>query len=151
MELNKENMKKIMLLIVFAILVFTGLDRIEDVFGKLNVLLRIVFPFILGAAMAFILNVAMQFIERSLFGKFKTPEMKKKYPAVAKMARPVSLILSILSIVGIIFLVMFVVLPELASTVVGLGSSIEAFIPKHRYGWKIFLKIMKCLWIGLRA
>lgn len=130
MELNKENMKKIMLLIVFAILVFTGLNKIGDVFGKLGVLLGILFPFLLGAAMAFILNVAMQFIEKSLFGRFKTPEMKKKYPTVAKLARPVSLVLSILLVVGIVFLVMFVVLPELASTVVGLGSSIEAFMPK---------------------
>ena len=52
MDLNKKNMKNLMILIVFAVLVLVGVQRIENLAAGFVFLMRIVFPFILGGAMA---------------------------------------------------------------------------------------------------
>ena len=61
MRLDKENMKKMMGLIVFTILILVGLQNFDKVLGIVGLLWQILFPFVLGAAMAFILNVPMHF------------------------------------------------------------------------------------------
>ena len=52
MSLDKENMKKICLLIVFTLAVFVGLWRLEAVIGAITFLGGILAPFILGGAIA---------------------------------------------------------------------------------------------------
>lgn len=120
MDLNKKNMKNLMILIVFAVLVLVGVQRIENLAAGFVFLMRIVFPFILGGAMAFILNIPMHFLEGRLFAKVK----KKKF------VRPVSLVLSILFVVAILQIVLVVVIPEIAATFAGISKNIEAFLPK---------------------
>ncbi len=126
MNLNRETMKKLMLLIAFTILLLVGVQRLDAVFGAVKFLWGIGFPFALGGAIAFILNVPMTALERWLFHEEKTAKSKLK----KKLARPLCMILSILLVLGVISLVIFVVVPELGSTVVGLGASVEAFIPR---------------------
>lgn len=126
MNLNRETMKKLMLLIAFTILLLVGVQRLDAVFGAVKFLWGIGFPFALGGAIAFILNVPMTALERWLFPEEKTAKSKLK----KKLARPLCMILSILLVLGVISLVIFVVVPELGSTVVGLGASVEAFIPR---------------------
>ncbi len=126
MNLNRETMKKLMLLIAFTILLLVGVQRLDAVFGAVKFLWGIGFPFALGGAIAFILNVPMTALERWLFPEEKTVKSKLK----KKLARPLCMILSILLVLGVISLVIFVVVPELGSTVVGLGASVEAFIPR---------------------
>lgn len=120
MDLNKKNMKNLMILIVFAVLVLVGVQRIENLAAGFVFLMRIVFPFILGGAMAFILNIPMHFLEGRVFAK-----VKKK-----KLVRPVSLVLSILFVVAILQIVLVVVIPEIAATFAGISKNIETFLPK---------------------
>lgn len=125
MDLNKENMKKICYLITFAVFLYLGVQN----FGMVIVLLKLIWgfmlPFVLGAAIAFILNVPMKFMERCIFGK----ALEKKNKAAIKFARPVSLILALLSVILIIMVVVLVVVPELATTIVSVVKKIEEFIP----------------------
>lgn len=126
MDLSKENMKKIRGLIIFTALVVLCLWEYDKVFDILGFVFHIIFPFVLGGAIAFVLNVPMNFVERHLF-----PErMKEKHKIVKSVARPVSLIIILLFVIGIISLVMFVLIPQLGQTFSSLGDSIQAFIPK---------------------
>ncbi len=124
MDLNKENMRKIKELIVFTIVILIALWKYTLVVDFLGFILNIIFPFLLGGAIAFILNVPMSFLESKIFGN-KNIEGR---PA-QKFARPCSLTLTILGVIGIIALVMFVVIPQLGSTFVGLGKTIQDFTP----------------------
>ncbi|HJB15160.1 MAG TPA: AI-2E family transporter [Candidatus Blautia excrementipullorum] len=123
-ELDKKNMKNIMLLILFTVLLYVGLQNINVVLDVLASAIGLVFPFILGGGIAFVLNVPMSFIERNLFGKGKAQKSK----TAEKLARPLSLILSILLVALIIMIVGFVVIPELGRTAMGLGKGIETGI-----------------------
>lgn len=124
MDLNKENMRKIKELIVFTLVILIALWKYNLVVDFLRFILNIIFPFLLGGAIAFILNVPMSFLEGKIFGN----ENAEGKP-LQKLARPCSLTLTILCVLGVIVLVMFVVIPQLGSTFVGLGKTIQDFTP----------------------
>ena len=64
MELSKENVRKIRGIILFAALVVACLWKYDLVISVLSYAFGVIFPFVLGGAMAFVLNVPMNFIER---------------------------------------------------------------------------------------
>ncbi|HIW84851.1 MAG TPA: AI-2E family transporter [Candidatus Dorea gallistercoris] len=128
MELNRETIKKIKGLIVFTTIIIVCLWKYENVFAVLRFIFHVVFPFVLGGAIAFILNVPMNFLERHLF----RPEKVEKSKVLRKAARPVSMLLVLIIVIGIVALVMFVLIPQLGRTFTNLGQSIQAFIPRLR-------------------
>lgn len=134
MEINKELIKKIRGLIIFTALIIVCFWKNEMVVDLLSYGLGIIMPFLIGGAMAFVLNVPMSFIERKLF-----LERSIKSEKLKKASRGISLVLTITLLIGIIALVFFVVAPQLAVTFQSLGSSIQDFIPTIA-GWadKIF-------------
>lgn len=125
MQLDKENMKKIRWLIAFTILLYLGVQNLHIVISTVRVLLGFLFPFIIGFGIAFILNIPMKFIEHHLFGK----ALKQEKKTAPKLARPVSLVLSICFVICIIVIVMLVVVPELGATFVNIAKKIEENIP----------------------
>ena len=124
MELNRETIKKIKGLIVFTTIIIVCLWKYENVFAVLRFIFHVVFPFVLGGAIAFILNVPMNFLERHLF----RPEKVEKSKVLRKAARPVSMLLVLIIVIGIVALVMFVLIPQRGRTFTNLGQSIQAFI-----------------------
>ena len=124
MDLGKENIKKLRGLIIFTILILVGLQNFGVIINAARFLLNIIFPFALGAAVAFVLNVPMHFLEKRLFRKAK----KRKF------VRPACLVLSILFVVAVIQIVLLVVLPEVATTFASISKNIEAFLP-HVQEW----------------
>lgn len=123
MELNRDTINKIRGLILFTVItVIVGINYIK-VLGLLAAAVNMAAPFILGAAIAFILNVPMRRIESSL-----SHVLKKS----SRLLRPVSMALSILLVAGVLFLVMFVVAPQLVRTLLGLQSSIPVFFGEVR-------------------
>ena len=66
MELNQENIRKIKEIILFTAVIIVCLWKYETVLDILFFLLNILTPFILGGAIAFVLNVPMNFVQRHL-------------------------------------------------------------------------------------
>lgn len=129
MDLNKENLKKIRGLILFTIFVLVALWNFELVFDGIRFLWGVIFPFVLGGVITFIVNIPMTFLEGKIFGKLRVAKGKKRKWA-DKLARPLSLILTWIVILGIIAVVVLVVVPELGRTVLGLGKTIQDFVPQ---------------------
>lgn len=125
--------KQIRELIVFTILCLVGLWKFDVVLEVLSFLWDIVFPFALGGAIAFIINVPMSFVEKKLFGKKEAQGKKKE-----RLARLVSLVVTLLVVIVVIVLVMFVLVPQLGETFSSLGSSITEFLPKLQVWAKEF-------------
>ena len=125
MDLSKISIKKIRELIVFTALLVVALWKFDVVLGVLKTIWDIIFPFVLGGAIAFLTNVPMSFLEKKIFEK-----VKKKNKIVRKLKRPISLILTIVLVVGVIALVMFGVIPQLTRTMGTLVTSINDFIPQ---------------------
>ena len=147
MNLSKEDLRKIRGLILFTIVILVGLWKYESVLAILGFLLDIIFPFLLGGAIAFILNVPMGFLERVLFGKAKGKGNK----AALKLARPVSLLLTILLVGGVIFAVMIMIIPELGNTLSSLSNSIKVFFPKLQKTIESYMKQDSEVWVWLNS
>lgn len=130
MELNKETIRKIRELIIFTAILIVCLWKYENVLAVLGFVFHVIFPFILGGAIAFVLNVPMNFVERHLFPLERT----RKSKASKKLARPISMIIVLVCVVGILVLVMFGLIPQLGNTFANLGQSIQEFVPKVQ-GW----------------
>lgn len=118
MDLDKNNVKKILGIITFTLVLLALLMNMGKVQSFLVFLWGILFPFALGGAIAFILNIPMTAIEKKLF------------PKKGKMARPVSLILSILFVFAVIAIVIVVVIPQLGKTFDSISTGMTAFLPE---------------------
>ena len=126
MNLNKENLKKIRGLIVFTVILLIALWNYSLILDVLGQGVGIVYPFLLGGAIAFVINVPMSFFEEKLFQN----QMMKNKKVVQRLARPISLIITLIVVVSVIGLVVFGVLPKLGDTFISIGKGIQSFMPK---------------------
>lgn len=123
MQLDKETIRKLQGLIIFTLVILVGLLKFDVVLQGIRFVLHILFPFFLGGAIAFILSVPMNGIQKNLFRNV-TPCSR-----LGKAATPLSLVLSLVFVFAILGLVVVVVLPELANTVKTLGSILPQKVP----------------------
>ena len=126
MELSRETIKKIRGLIVFTTVIILCLWNYENAFSILRFIFHVTFPFVLGGAIAFVLNVPMNFVERHLF----RPEKIKKSSFLKKIARPASMLLVLFLVFGVLALIMFVLIPRLGRTFANLDESIKEFVSR---------------------
>ena len=125
MDLSNLSIKNIRELIVFTALLVVALWKFDVVLDVLKTIGQIIFPFILGGAIVFVINVPMSFLEKKIF-----ENVKKENKTARKLARPVSLLLTIVLVVGVIALVMIGVIPQLTKTMGSLMINITDFIPQ---------------------
>jgi predicted PurR-regulated permease PerM len=115
MEWNKQNVKYILLVVCGGIAFYCALTHLAAVVYAFGWVLGILAPFLLGGAIAFILNVPMRAIERHLFPKERTME---------RCRRPLALLLTLLAVIGVLSLASCVIGPGVAEAVGTVGSQI---------------------------
>ena len=86
--------------------------------GLLGMVLAASLPLIIGALIAYLVNILMTFYERHYF-----PRTKKK--VLLKSRRPVCMVGAILSMLGIIGLIVWLILPELVDCIMLLLNLLE--------------------------
>lgn len=121
MQLDKDTLRKLRGLIIFTLVILVGLWRFSIVLQAVKTILHILFPFLLGGAIAFVLSVPMNRIRKRLFANAK--EKPKKFAA------PVSLILTLIFVLALLSLVTIVVVPELGNTIATLGKTLPEKVP----------------------
>lgn len=119
MELSKKNIQKIMGIIAFGVGFYWILNNLDGVGNFIDRLFGLLFPFILGAVLAFILNIPMSKIEKII----KKRQKNKKLPV-----RTISIVLSLVLFLVFICLLSFLLIPELIDNIRLLLSSIPDFI-----------------------
>ncbi|MBS6644645.1 MAG: AI-2E family transporter [Clostridiaceae bacterium] len=117
MELNRENVKKIKGIIIFAVVAVVVGINYRSVLELAATLIKMILPFLIGMVIAFILNVPMRKIESYIY-----PGREKRWK------RPFSLAAAILAVMGVMLVVILVVVPELFRTFITLQESIPAFL-----------------------
>ena len=128
-ELNKKNIRKILLIITYTILLCFAIIKFDVLLNVLGYILNLLKPFIFGFCIAFILNIPLSRIENS-FRKKDNKKKKvsnsrakheelatKKQKRTNPKLRVLSIILSLLIFIGIIFLTLFLVIPEFINTI----------------------------------
>ena len=107
MNRNEDYKKEIVSSFLAIVLILALLLYGERISGVLGFITNVLKPFIIGGAMAYVLNLPMSFIEKRLlfFMKGKGEKLKRVF----------SIILSLLFVFFLIFLLLITVIPELIS------------------------------------
>lgn len=119
MEFNKKNIKTIMAMLFGGILFYWVLQNLGPITGRLGDIWGMLTPFIVGAVIAFIINVPMKGVERLLFGR--TDKLQK-------LRRPISYVITVILVFGVISFAMYIIIPQLADTMVSLSKQIPPAI-----------------------
>lgn len=122
MNLNRKNVKKIRGLLLFAAGLCLVLMKFDVLWVGAVILLQMIKPFLVGGAIAFIINLPMRFYERHLFPANKTGKR------AAALKRPVCLTLAFVSVVLVIGVVAATVVPQLIRTVSVLAKEVPVFV-----------------------
>ena len=131
MDLNKKNVRKILGIITFMVILFALLINFPEVLKWLGFIWGVCFPFVLGGAIAFCLNIPMSFFERKLFSEVDMGKPARKSGKLLRaLARPLSLVLTLLCIVLILAVVVIVLVPQLTKTFESIGEAMTDFLPK---------------------
>lgn len=121
MTLDKKTIWKIIGIITAAAIIFAVFRNFTAVLVYLKGVASIFMPFVVGAAIAFVVNVPMRAIEKVLFSKSRK---------LQKARRPLALVLTLLAILAVVSVVAILVVPQLGETFKTLGSKIPAFMDK---------------------
>ena len=112
MNIDKKTIRNLFLIASGCILVYFILNETDKLSAAWSVLMGILSPFILGAAIAFILNVPMRGIEAKL-GKIRAPGLR----------RATAIVLTLLAFVAVIVGVVLLLVPQI-------GKTFEILLPK---------------------
>lgn len=106
MEEKKIDLKKYIILITYAIIGLWIVLNLNTVGNIINCIIKVIFPFLLGGSIAFILNIPMSFFEKKMF------KIKNK-----KVLRTIAIIFAILVIVLVIAIVITLIVPRIIEVI----------------------------------
>lgn len=115
---EKRIFRMICKLILFAGAIILGVMYSKEVLAAVKLLLGMLTPFLIGAAMAFVLNLPTSFIERKFFSKWKKS---------AGLKRALSIVLALLFVVALLVFAVLMVAPQLTATLKELGTVIPDY------------------------
>ena len=130
MEWNKQTVKYLLLVVCGGAAFFVALQHLGVVAHALGWLVGILAPFLLGAAIAFVLNVPMRAIERHLF-----PNAKRG----GGVRRPLALVLTLVAVIGVLVLASFVICPGICVSFIFISSQAPAAFDRL-YNWLLGLE-----------
>lgn len=116
-EINKKTFRNIILIVFSCIVLYWFLNETERVKAVLTIVKGVFSPFILGAAIAFILNVPMRAFERLLKG------IKK--PGLRRLA---AVVLTFVALLLVLALVFWLLIPQLIETIQSLIPKLQNFV-----------------------
>ena len=143
MQWNKQNVKWLLLVVFAGIAFFCTLQNLTIVCSAIGTLIGILAPFLVGCAVAFILNVPMRAIERHLF-----PQNRK----ADKFRRPLALVLTLLAFAGVLGLAFNVIGPGVKDAVLSIAEQLPAAYDRfhaHLLEWEQYLPQLESFIIDL--
>lgn len=135
MKREKFGLRKVWATIVFAGFVFFLLLNYEKVLSVLGFLLGILTPFIFGAVVAFIVNIPMRFLEKTVFKSFVAEIRDDEGNLIVKrrrFVRPMCVVITLLFVAAIVTAVVAVVVPQLTAALEQVIRSASTFLPKFQ-------------------
>ena len=129
MNIDKKTIRNLFLIALGCILVYFILNETDKLGAAWSALTGVLSPFILGAAIAFILNVPMRGIEAKL-GKIKSTGLR----------RASAIVLTLLAFMVVIVGVVLLLVPQIGETVQILGPRIVAFFQRIQESILEFLR-----------
>ena len=101
-----------MLVILFTVVVIFAFIHLTDIFACVSFVFKVISPIIYGIFIAYVLNYPYRLFNDHVFSK-----MGKKHRWLAKLRKPLSIIITYILVFGIITILISMLIPELAASV----------------------------------
>lgn len=124
MEFNRKNVRMILLIIAFAVVLYTAAQNLASVYGAVKTVWNVFGVVITGLAIAFVLNVPLKLFEDRVFYGMS----EDRRPLVRRLRRAVSLVCALVVSLGVIVILIAVVLPQLTQTVTEVAARLPEYI-----------------------
>ena len=121
MEWNKQTVKSLLLVVCGGVAFYCALQHLGTVLGAVGWLLGILSPFLLGCAIAFVLNVPMRAIERHLYSGVRKG---------GKLRRPLALVLTLVGLLGVLSLACGVIGPGIREALRSIGGQLPTALDR---------------------
>ena len=112
------NLKEIKKIIFLAIVLVFAFIYIKEIWQFITFIIKIFMPFIIGLAIAFVINVLMNTIEKKWLKKWNTK---------SNIKRVISLLLSIILVISFIIFLLLLIIPNLQNTIALFADSIPIY------------------------
>ncbi len=119
MEWNKKTLQKIFLGVAGCIILYWLLHETERVAAWIRVALNVVSPFVVGSAIAFVLNVPLRSIERGL-----------KFIKLQPLRRGLAITLTFVAVILVLTGVVYLLIPQITQTVESLVNQLPSFVER---------------------
>lgn len=116
-KIGKRSLIWLAAIVAGGVLLNWLLNNFSFIGGALGFLWGVLFPFVLGFIFAFVLNLPMHFLEKLLFRGRQ-----------GRLPRVVSFVLALVLLLGLLVLVVWLVVPQLVSTVQQLGQDMPRYL-----------------------
>lgn len=123
-KLLQKVVRKILLIVTYIIVLIYALFNIHALQGVGGYILWLLGPFLLGIAVAFVMNVILRLFELHVFSFLN----KKNWKFWEKIRRPLCILLSFLVLLGLICTITFFIIPELSKSLKGLTDAIPGYL-----------------------
>lgn len=128
LHIEKKTLKHIFFGVGACIILYWLLHETESVNSVFSKIYSILSPFIVGAGLAFVFNVPMRAIERML-SKIKGE----------KLRRVLAVVITLLFVALLLAIVFYLLIPELAETIKGLGPKLKTIVLSWQDKISVFL------------
>lgn len=112
------SIKELKYLILYTIVLIFTFIYIKDIINILKYIINLLMPFIIGIAIAFVLNVLVNVIEKKWIKSWKISALSK---------RTISLLIALAIIIGFIVFLLFLIIPNLQNTIAIFADNIPIY------------------------
>ena len=112
------RVKDLKFLILYTVILIFAFIYIDKILGILGYIIKLFMPFIIGLAIAFVLNVLVNVIEKKWLKNWQVKAMTK---------RAISLLLALTFVVGFLVFLLFLIIPNLQNTIAIFADSLPAY------------------------
>lgn len=132
MNENRRSSKELYFLILMIGLTALAVIRFDALLGLLQKLFLMLKPFLIGASMAFVINLPLKFMEKKML--YQLPEKFKG------SKRTISILLSLIYFAAVLAFVIITVIPQMGKTLTALGQKIPVFLETLFYHAELLLR-----------
>ena len=119
MNWNKETVKNLLIVVCGGGAFYVAIQHLNVLWWGVRALVGILAPFLLGGAIAFVLNVPMRAIERHVFPRERQMD---------RLRRPLALIFTLMAVIGVLAIAMCVIVPGVKAAILSAASQVPAAV-----------------------
>lgn len=126
LKLNEDLKRKVLaavIVVAIGLTIYFVYNKIDIFIGMFDTVASLMMPFILGFAIAFLLNRPMMFFERKVFGNWKVKQQTKR-----NLATILTMIIAIIVVAA--FLMMLI--PQLADSIFSLVKAFPGYVDEFQ-------------------